>query len=158
MPRRRRKPAPELLVVDANVVIDDVGRNEAARGLVEALAQVRFGFAIGKTLKKEYEQLRKQMRTHILLSVVLAQLYAKQKNLERRLRPLPRLDLGSWDRPADDHLLQLALAANNCPVLTSELANLGAKQRVREALDVDVHDVDGGWTLARNGPRRASTR
>lgn len=153
--RRRVKPKPPaLVVVDASLLLDDVAKRHggAARGLVDELAKVCFHFALSADLRKEYEACRKLMRTHILLAQVLGRIYSKRIDLDRLIEPLPQVDLGSWDRQGDDHLLQLSRAAKGCPCLTSERANVAAKGVVKAALGIEVLDADAGWKLAHSRP------
>ncbi len=92
------------------------------------------------------------MRTSILLSQVLGRVYSKSVDFQQLVRRLPDVQLGSWDRPDDDHLLEVARAAGNCPCLTTEVANVQARDEVAEALAIAVLDAGGAWELANSRP------
>jgi len=140
-PRRGAAPDPGLLVVDASTFFDEVfGRDPAADGLIEALAEACFRFAFDAKLKGEYKQLDHLPNVTYNLFQVRRRLFSKGVPRVRAGPSLPRtIRASSWD-PDDDHLLTAAIASGAGRIVTSERRNLNAAGTVRAQLGVEVVD------------------
>lgn len=139
--RKKRERVPDVLVLDADTVIDEwLGRDPAADGLVEALAVACFRFGFNGDLKREYRHqpwMKKMGVKSVALEQLLGVLYSKGRRA-RGPQPTVPSRLG-WD-PKDDHLIHAAVGTGAGRIVTRENKLLRAGAAVRKKFGLEVID------------------